>query len=160
MTSNVPSKNITLPPPLPTTLPPPLPTTLPPTTPQVLNVCDNNSEEEVKQEEVKVDVEHTNRKANKDKGKRMLELFSGTHSIGKVAQARGMEVVSLDRDMKGEHKPSIQEDIMTWNYKKYSQGYFDIITASPVCLWWSSARNLSFGKEIKSHPGEKFTKEL
>ena len=30
---------------------------------------------------------------------RVLELFSGTGSVGNVCRARGMDVVSLDRDM-------------------------------------------------------------
>ena len=69
---------------------------------------------------------------------RVLELFSGTGSIQKVCVERGWDVVSLDRDLKAD----IKEDIMTWDYKKdYKPGDFDIITASPVCLWWSKLRN-------------------
>ena len=75
---------------------------------------------------------------------KVLELFSGTHSIGRVCKDRGYEVISLDRDLGGVSKlydydntdNHIQEDIMTWDYKVYPSGIFDIITASPVCLWW------------------------
>ena len=44
---------------------------------------------------------------------RLLELFSGTGSVGDVARALGIDVVSLDRDMMAD----IQTDIMDWNYK-------------------------------------------
>ena len=89
---------------------------------------------------------------------RLLELFSGSHSIGKVAKDLDIEVVSLDRDL--DHKcpfnsgyisnHHIKEDIMTWDYKQYPIGYFDIITASPVCLWWSRVRNTWIGRQAKS----------
>jgi len=89
---------------------------------------------------------------------KVLELFSGTHSIGKVAHKLGWEVVSLDRDLKGscpfgsDYKSDlhIQEDIMTWDYKKdFNKGEFDIITASPVCLWWSRLRQTWIGRKLK-----------
>ena len=88
---------------------------------------------------------------------RVLELFSGTGSIQKVCVERGWDVLSLDRDMKAD----IKEDIMTWDYKKdYKPGDFDIITASPVCLWWSKLRNTWIGRKIKAHGDKIITKEL
>jgi hypothetical protein len=88
---------------------------------------------------------------------RVLELFSGTGSIQKVCVERGWDVVSLDRDLKAD----IKEDIMTWDYKKdYKPGDFDIITASPVCLWWSKLRNTWIGRKIKAHGDKIITKEL
>ena len=42
---------------------------------------------------------------------RLLELFSGTGSVGKVARELGFEVISLDRDMEAD----IKTDIMDWN---------------------------------------------
>jgi hypothetical protein len=88
---------------------------------------------------------------------RVLELFSGTGSIQKVCVERGWDVVSLDRDLKAD----IKEDIMTWDYKKdYKPGDFDIITASPVCLWWSKLRNTWIGRKIKAHGDKLITKEL
>jgi hypothetical protein len=99
--------------------------------------------------------------------KRLLELFSGTFSIGRVAERLGYEVTSLDRDLPAKSKlydytskNHIMEDIMTWDYKIYPPGHFDVITASPVCLFWSRLRNCHIGKEIKSHPGKLFSKEL
>ena len=57
---------------------------------------------------------------------RVLDLFSGTHSVGKVASALGYEVVSFDLS-----DATICCDIMEWDYKAaFSEGYFDIIWAS------------------------------
>ena len=39
---------------------------------------------------------------------KMLELFAGTGSVGKVAQEMGFEITSLDRDMEA----TIKTDIM------------------------------------------------
>ena len=87
--------------------------------------------------------------------KNLLELFSGTGSVGKVAKDN-YNVISLDRDMNAD----IKEDIMTWDYKKYPKDYFYIITASPVCLWWSRLRNCWIGRKCKTiHPTEIITKD-
>ena len=87
--------------------------------------------------------------------KNLLELFSGTGSVGKVAKDN-YNVISLDRDMEAD----IKEDIMTWDYKKYPKDYFYIITASPVCLWWSRLRNCWIGRKCKTiHPTEIITKD-
>jgi len=100
---------------------------------------------------------------------KVLELFSGTHSIGKIAHKRGFEVVSVDRDLGGEcsfgsgYKSDlhIQKDIMTWDYKKdFKEGEFDLITASPVCLWWSNCRNVWIGRKIKAHGEIIITKDI
>ena len=86
-----------------------------------------------------------------------LELFSGTHSFGKVSKGKGYTVYSLDRDL-GASCPfsdyvsenHIKEDIMTWDYKKIDCNYFQLITASPTCLWWSNARSTWLGRMKKS----------
>ncbi len=79
--------------------------------------------------------------------KRLLELFSGTHSVGIRAELKNYEIISLDRDLDAKSKlydyiskNHIKEDVMTWDYKVYPPKYFNIITASPVCLWWSAMR--------------------
>ena len=54
---------------------------------------------------------------------RLLELFSGTQSVGKVAREMGFEVVCLDRDMDAD----IKCDIMDWDYKVFEPGSFDVI---------------------------------
>ena len=90
---------------------------------------------------------------------KVLELFSGTHSVGKVCKKYDIEVVSLDRDLNDEcpfksgYKSDfhIQKDIMKWNYKNdFKIGEFDLITASPVCLWWSHLRNSWIGRKLKN----------
>ena len=43
---------------------------------------------------------------------RLLELFSGTGSVGRAFEALGWEVTSLD--VEGE--PTIKCDIMDWDY--------------------------------------------
>lgn len=96
---------------------------------------------------------------------KVLELFSGTHSIGKVCKKLNYEVVSLDRDLGDTHDDyvsdnHIKEDLLTWDYKQFDIGEFDIITASPVCLWWSNLRGSWVNRKCKSiHPTEVITRE-
>ena len=86
---------------------------------------------------------------------KVLELFSGTHSVGVVCKEKGYEVISLDRDLGSksklynyESRNHFQEDIMTLDYKKhFKEGEFDLVTASPVCAWWSIMRKCSCSKE-------------
>ena len=59
---------------------------------------------------------------------RLLELISGTGSIGKVFRARGWEVVSADCDAK--MRPTIVADIGNFNYNMLG-GYFDVVWCSP-----------------------------
>ena len=69
---------------------------------------------------------------------KLLELFSGTGSVGKAFSSQGWEVVSLDSDPKTE--ANIHEDILTWDFTTYPPGYFDAIWASPCCTHYSCAR--------------------
>ena len=96
-----------------------------------------------------------------------LELFSGTHSFGKVSSKKGYNVYSLDRDLSSkcpftdyECKNHFKEDIMTWDYKQFDKGFFKIITASPVCAWWSQLRRTWIGRKLKSHGDKIITQEL
>ena len=53
---------------------------------------------------------------------KLLKLFSGTKSVGKVARDKGYSVISLDwKDA------DINSDILEWNFKDYKVGYFDFI---------------------------------
>jgi adenine-specific DNA methylase len=87
---------------------------------------------------------------------RVLELFSGTGSVGKVCKKLGWEVVSLD--LKG---ADINIDIMDWDYKAlYKKGYFDIIWASPPCNTFSNLAYCNIGRKLKRLNGEVVTKEI
>ena len=67
---------------------------------------------------------------------RLLELFSGTGSVGNVAKGLGYEVTSLDLKA-----ASINIDILEWDYTCYPPGYFEVVTASPECKYYSIARS-------------------
>jgi len=84
---------------------------------------------------------------------KILELFSGTHSIGKVAKNMGWYIVSLDRDLDDKENISNihhKECIFNFNYKQYDKNYFNVIWASPVCLWWSCLQNCWIGRKKKN----------
>lgn len=67
---------------------------------------------------------------------RVLELFSGTHSVGKVCQQLDWEVISVDMLLPADH----QVDIMDFDYRQYPKNYFDIVWASPPCTEYSKAK--------------------
>ena len=75
---------------------------------------------------------------------RVLDLFSGSQSVGKVCKELGWECISLD----SEHKADIQANILTWDYKVFKPHDFDIITASPPCKYFSSLRYCNIGRRI------------
>ena len=69
---------------------------------------------------------------------KLLELFKGTGSVGKVAKKLGFDVVSVDLDPI--YTPEIETDILRWNYKKFftdSKFIPDFIWASPPCNTYS-----------------------
>ena len=66
---------------------------------------------------------------------KIQDLFSGTGSVGKVAEEMGHLVVSLDRDMEA----TIKTD-MKWDYKAFEPGTFNFIWASPPCTEYSKAK--------------------
>jgi len=82
---------------------------------------------------------------------KVLELFSGTGSVGKVCKKKGWDVVSVDLIMEADHKV----DIMNFDYKQYES--FDIIWASPPCTEYSNLQNCWIGRMKK---GKIYTKEI
>ena len=72
---------------------------------------------------------------------KLLELFSGTGSVGAVAQDLGYSVVSLDLK-----NADINCDILNWDYKKYEVKHFDFIWASPPCTEYSRAKTTGVRK--------------
>tara|TARA_R110000751_G_scaffold21845_2_gene62266 strand:+ start:246 stop:896 length:651 start_codon:yes stop_codon:yes gene_type:complete len=68
---------------------------------------------------------------------KLLELFKGTGSVGKVFTELypDSEVYSLDILKK--YKPTHCGDILEWDYKQFKEGHFDIIWASPECKVFS-----------------------
>ena len=60
---------------------------------------------------------------------KLLELFSGTGSVSKVAKELGFDVVSLDLK-----DANINTDILNCDYKQFNRNNFQIIWASPLVL--------------------------
>ena len=84
----------------------------------------------------------------------VLELFSGTHSIGKCCNALGWNPISVDLELPATHEC----DIMDFDYKQYPKDYFSIVWASPPCTYYSNLQNCWLGKKKKD--GTIFTREI
>jgi len=84
---------------------------------------------------------------------KVLELFSGTGSVGKCCKQLGWEVVSVDMIFNATHKC----DIMEFDYKQYPQDTFDIVWASPPCTNYSKLQDSWLGRIRK---GQIYTKEI
>jgi len=81
---------------------------------------------------------------------KVLELFSGTKSVGKICDELNWEVISLDLK-----DATINIDILDWDYKNdYKPKDFDIIWASPPCDCFSIARSSNLGRHIKRKDGK------
>ena len=83
---------------------------------------------------------------------RLLELFSGTGSVGRVAREMGWEVVSLDVCPK--YSPDYVADIMDFDFTIWSKGYFDFIWASPPCQLYSIAPAQLFTADQRAQRAE------
>ena len=63
---------------------------------------------------------------------RLLDLFSGTGSVGDVFRQKGYDVISVVIDEA--FKPTIVADLISWEYKHlWPEGYFTVIASSPPC---------------------------
>ena len=79
---------------------------------------------------------------------RLLELFSGTGSVGKAFKDLGWEVVSVDNC--GEFAPDILTDILQWDYAAaYPPGHFEVVHASPPCTQYSRARTTGPPRDLE-----------
>lgn len=67
----------------------------------------------------------------------VLELFSGTGSIGKVCDKLGWNVISVDFELPATH----EIDLMDFDYKQYPQDHFSVVWASPPCTQYSKAKS-------------------
>ena len=77
----------------------------------------------------------------------VLELFSGTHSVGRACEEAGHTVVSVDiNDYNGLYTPTHKCDIMQFDYKQYPKDYFNIIWASPPCCYYSCLQFTWYGR--------------
>ena len=70
---------------------------------------------------------------------RLLELFSKTKSVSKVAKALGWETISLDIDPKFD--PCLCMDILQFDYTQFPKNHFSFVWASPDCRAYSVARS-------------------
>jgi len=75
---------------------------------------------------------------------RILELCSGTGSIGKAFRELGFEVISLD--LMSTFNPTIVADLMTWDYRVFPPGYFHVCWCSPPCTQYSMAKTIGARK--------------
>ena len=78
---------------------------------------------------------------------RLLELFSGTGSIGKAFRAQGYEVVSVDIDP--EAQADITVDILDFDVSQLDGRHIDVIWASPPCTNYSRARGGTTADELE-----------
>lgn len=76
---------------------------------------------------------------------KVLELFSGTRSVGKICDELGWETISVDMILPATH----QCDIMDFDYKQYPKDTFDIVHASPPCHTFSKIQDSWIGRKQK-----------
>ena len=78
----------------------------------------------------------------------LLELLSGTGSVGTIAKSLGFNVISLDLK-----NADINCDILEWDHKQFDRNHFDFIWSSPPGTEYSRAkttgiRNIEYANSI------------
>jgi len=73
---------------------------------------------------------------------KLLDLFTGSGSVAKVAREIGYDVTTLDIDPRT--KPDICADILTFDYTTLD--HYDVIFSSPPCDTFSHARKSNIGR--------------
>ena len=71
---------------------------------------------------------------------RTLELFAGTQSFSKAVLRDDPTSRTTTVDILDKFLPHHRADILTWNYKMYKPGIFDVIWCSPPCTEYSKAK--------------------
>jgi len=84
----------------------------------------------------------------------VLELFSGTGSVGKVCHKLGWDTISVDLELPATHEC----DIMDFDYKQYPKDYFSIVWGSPPCTDYSTLQNCWLNR--KKADGVLYTREV
>lgn len=84
---------------------------------------------------------------------RTLEIFAGTQSFSKGIKRRSPDNEAITVDILDKFNPTHKADILSWDYKQYPSGYFDVVWCSPPCTEYSKAksrgvRNLEFADEL------------
>ena len=74
----------------------------------------------------------------------LLELFSGSGSVGKAFRAHGWDVISLDSDPKA-FEATIAKDILEFEVSELGGRTVDLVWASPPCTHYSVARTKAAG---------------
>ena len=91
-----------------------------------------------------------------------LDLFSGSGSWKNIMK-KTHDVVSVDITNYGKFDITHQVDILTWDYKIYEPGSFDIISAGCPCIWYSVLQNAWIGRKKRDKKTKKlytYTREL
>jgi hypothetical protein len=78
---------------------------------------------------------------------RLLELFSGTGSIGRAFIEKGFEVVSVDIDPKANATHTC--NILDWDCTVYPPDHFDVVWGSPPCTMYSRARTTGGPRDLE-----------
>ena len=77
---------------------------------------------------------------------RVLELFSGTGSIGRAFEKLGWTVTSLDVNPKFD--PTRVADISEWDHTVYPSTHFNFVWCSPSCTQYSIARTCGPARDL------------